>query len=73
MVMRERSAAAAGESGMPSLSTATGGCLPRNRREKRSQGDMSGPVISSAVFCSSSLATTFSASLRPRRSSYSVW
>jgi hypothetical protein len=70
---RERSAAAAGESGMPSASTGGWGALPRNLRWKRSHGDMSGPVISSGLFWSCSRSTVFSASVLPRSSSYSVW
>jgi hypothetical protein len=70
--IRERSATAAGESGIPSLPTSELPVRPRKRLWKRSHGLMMGPVVSSGLFCSSSFAITRSESRRPRSSSYSV-
>jgi hypothetical protein len=73
MRSRERREDADGVSGIPSGPTSTDGARPRNFRWNRSHGLMSGPVLNSAVLLSFMFSTTFSARVRPRSSSYSVW
>ena len=70
--IRERKAAAAGESGIPSVPTVDAGGRPRSRCT-RSHGLIIGPVASSGLIRSWSCSTARSASALDFSSWYCVW